>query len=61
MVLSLEIVDNGVGFEPEAERDQAKQGVRNMMDRARVLGARFSIASSKGRGTRVSLDLPMVE
>ncbi len=62
-VLTMEVIDNGVGFDfdLEAQRDMAKQGLRNMIDRARVLGARLSIDSAAGKGTRVSLDLPLEE
>jgi signal transduction histidine kinase len=62
-VLTMEVIDNGVGFDfdLEAQRDMAKQGLRNMTDRARVLGARLSIDSAAGKGTRVSLELPLEE
>ncbi len=60
-ILTLEVADNGVGFAPQAQRDKAKNGLRNMMDRARALGARLSIDSAAGKGTRVSLDLPVTE
>ena len=57
--LRLEVADNGIGFDPEAQRAKAKQGLRNMMDRARGLGAHLLIDSAVGKGTRVSLDLPL--
>jgi len=59
-LLTLEVADNGVGFDPEAQRDKAKQGLRNMLDRARSLGASLQINSVEGKGTtvRVSMALP---
>lgn len=57
--LTLEVADNGVGFDPEARRDRGQQGLRNMTDRARSLGAHLLIDSAVGKGTRVCLDLPL--
>ncbi len=59
--LRLEVADNGVGFEPEADHDVAKQGLRNMMDRARALGADLVIESAPGKGARIRLDLSLPE
>jgi signal transduction histidine kinase len=59
--LSLEISDNGVGFDPEARYDSQRQGLRNITDRARRLGASLSIDSEPGRRTRVQVALPVPE
>ncbi len=59
--LTLEVEDDGVGFDPGAQRDRTRQGLRNMADRARVLDARLTIDSAPGRGTRVRLELPVRE
>lgn len=53
----LEIVDDGVGFDPESERPLDRRGLRNMEERARSLGANLSLESASGRGTRVSVEL----
>jgi two-component system sensor histidine kinase DevS len=55
----VEIADDGVGFDPLAERPLDRRGLRNMEERARSLGARLSLDSAPGRGTRVSVELPM--
>lgn len=58
-VLSVEVSDDGAGFDPEAPRDSTRQGLRNIEDRARNLGGRISIESAPGQRTRVRLDLPL--
>jgi signal transduction histidine kinase len=55
----LEIADDGVGFDPEAERPADRRGLRNMEERARGLGARLSLQSVSGRGTQVRVELPL--
>src|SRR3990170_1258215 len=54
----LEIADDGVGFDPDAERPSDRRGLRNMEERARGLGASLSVESVPGRGTQVRLELP---
>jgi len=55
--VKLIISDNGIGFEvPEELRDLAskrKLGVIGMQERARLLGGKFSLRSSVGKGTTV--------
>lgn len=59
--LHLEVKDNGIGFDPESASDLSRQGLRNMTDRARSIGAHLSVRSSPGEGTCVSLSLPLTE
>ncbi len=54
---SLEICDNGTGFDPAATVDVG-HGLANFQVRARELGGTISIASGAGRGTQVKLVLP---
>lgn len=54
--LMLEIEDQGTGIPAQAEPGF---GLKNMRDRARLLGAELSIVSTAGKGTKVKLDLPM--
>lgn len=59
--LTAQVRDDGVGFQPpERTSDLALQGhygILGMYERAERVGARLSIASSPGEGTRVSLHL----
>lgn len=60
--LSLEIVDDGVGFEPErvpsGDAGHA-QGLANMRRRAELLGATLHVHSALDRGTALSLTMPV--
>ena len=56
--LTLEIRDDGRGFEPGAQGD-GRNGLRSMQARASKLGARLRIDSAPGRGTRLFLEAPI--
>jgi signal transduction histidine kinase len=56
--LVLTVQDDGQGLPSDL---QAGFGLRNMRDRARLLGGRLDIGPSPGRGTRVTLDIPWEE
>jgi signal transduction histidine kinase len=57
--VTLEIADNGIGFDvPDAGRPSVHNGLRNMKDRARSVGADLSFESAPGKGTRVVVRLP---
>jgi signal transduction histidine kinase len=55
--LRLNITDNGSGFRPG--RSRGGLGLSNMRTRAKKLGARLTIDSAPGQGTRIVLDLPV--
>jgi signal transduction histidine kinase len=55
---TLEIADDGVGFEP-ALRAGDGFGLPGMRERVERLGGRFSIESSPGTGTRVRVAVPV--
>jgi signal transduction histidine kinase len=54
--LSLRIVDDGVGFDPEDS--DGGFGLTSMRDRARALGGELRIASTPGAGTAIEVTLP---
>ncbi len=54
---TLEVTDDGVGF--EAETPRVGLGLRNMRERAFVAGGRLHVRSAPGRGTTVRLELPL--
>ncbi len=51
----LEIRDNGIGFDPASVKPTSL-GMRIMRERAEAIGARFTISSSPGAGTIVTVD-----
>jgi len=57
--LALEIEDSGVGFAPAAKGAGAGLGLASMSERARLIGARLEVDSAPGRGTRVTVRLPL--
>lgn len=57
--LFVEIEDDGPGFDLSGTHDG--YGLRNMRDRARLLGGRLKIASEPGQGTRIALSAPWEE
>lgn len=63
--LTAKIADNGVGFDVEAvSKDPQKWdhfGLRGIMERARLVGGEARIESTKGRGTRVTVKVPLAQ
>lgn len=57
--LQIEIVDNGIGFDPGIQPDLGHYGLTIMEERARALGGRLDLLSSADDGTHVSLWLPL--
>jgi len=55
--LTLVVSDNGRGFDVDAEHQG--QGLRSLRRRAARLGAAVTIASEAGRGTTISLSVPL--
>jgi len=56
--VSVTITDNGIGFPTNLSPGY---GLRNMRDRARLLGGELDIRSETGKGTTVTLKFPLVE
>lgn len=56
--LELSVIDEGLGFEPEAVPDPASYGLEGMRERAALLGARLEVRSLPGSGTTVRLLVP---
>lgn len=61
--LSLEIRDNGKGFDPSKVLNNARStgrlGLSGMKDRAQTLGGTMTVESAKGAGTTIALTLPL--
>ncbi len=59
----LSVQDNGVGFDPEAPKEQSNDsggfGLISMRERARILGGELKVQSEPGRGTLVEATLSL--
>ncbi len=60
-MLVLTVEDDGCGFSYSASEQGTGLGISSMTERARQLDGVFSINSSPGKGTRVTLELPLKE
>ena len=61
----ISVLDNGRGFKPEitlrnGEKDPGF-GLAGILERAKVLGGQVEIQSAPGRGTRLTLSVPLTE
>ena len=60
---TLEIRDDGAGFDPEVTAERGRrgraQGLANIRRRAELLDAQLSVESAPGRGTALSLTMPV--
>jgi signal transduction histidine kinase/putative methionine-R-sulfoxide reductase with GAF domain len=59
-LVCLEIEDWGTGFDPERV-DLRRFGLKGMRERAELFGGRATIDSTPGNGTRITVELPLVE
>lgn len=53
--VTLEIADNGCGFEPAKMQPQGGLGLTNMRERARRIGGTLEILSKPGNGTKIKV------
>jgi signal transduction histidine kinase len=59
--LSLEICDDGLGFDVESARLAAGLGLISMRERIHLVGGEFEIRSSPGHGTRITARAPIAK
>jgi signal transduction histidine kinase len=57
--IMLRVRDNGIGFEP-AGVDGKRLGLLGMRERAELLNGTFTVQAEAGKGTQVSVELPIV-
>jgi NarL family two-component system sensor histidine kinase YdfH len=59
-LLTIEVRDNGVGFDPETiSAEMGHYGLLGMRERARLMGGQLEIVSTKGEGTTLRFRLPV--
>jgi nitrate/nitrite-specific signal transduction histidine kinase len=56
-VVTLEIADDGIGFDPEAIQEQGGFGLRGMMERTARLGGKLRLQTSPGGGTSIRVEV----
>ncbi len=56
----MEITDNGQGFNVSELQYHEGLGLKSMRERAEGVGGRLCVESSPGEGTRVKLEIPLV-
>lgn len=59
-VYTFEVSDDGRGFEADAGASELHVGLKIMQERARRAGAVVAVESGAGRGTRVTLTIPVM-
>lgn len=59
--VELEVVDDGLGFQPEAVRDRGGMGLESIRQRAEGLGGTAAIHSTRGEGTSVKVAVDLEE
>jgi signal transduction histidine kinase len=57
--LRLSVVDDGVGFDPDAVREKKRLGLVSIRERAALIGGDIEIVSSPGQGTSISVYAPI--
>jgi signal transduction histidine kinase len=59
--LELTVRDDGVGFDPAAQRQRVSLGLAGMRQRASLLGGTVTVDSRPGQGTAVAASIPLKE
>ena len=57
----LSIEDDGMGFEPTEAKSRAGVGLASMAERARMIHGDLTVRAESGRGTRISVRVPLPE
>jgi signal transduction histidine kinase len=59
--LLIQVVDDGQGFDLAAINPAESYGLSNMRERAKLLGGTFRLETAPGDGTRLAVELPLIE
>ncbi len=63
--LTVTMADNGIGFDMKAIAQDPEKwdhfGLRGIVERAKLVGGEATIQSKKGKGTRVTIKVPLVK
>lgn len=56
----LRIMDNGIGFDPETERNSSSMGLTNIAERSQEMGGTWELISAEGKGATLEVRVPLV-
>jgi signal transduction histidine kinase len=59
--LTMQVTDDGCGFDPQATRRRSGLGLVSLAERVRMLGGELAIAAAPDAGTRLAVSLPTGE
>jgi signal transduction histidine kinase len=57
--ISLEVLDDGVGFDPQAVPAEARGGMRTIAERTARIGGKLTHTSTPGQGTLVKVEVAL--
>lgn len=59
--IRMNIVDNGIGFDPQNEQPKTRKafGILGMKERVRAVKGKFTLSSKKGNGTSIKVSIPI--
>jgi signal transduction histidine kinase len=57
-VVRVTVDDNGKGFDPDVIHSGSSPGLKLIQERAEMLGGRFEVDSSAGKGARIVFTVP---
>ncbi|CAN5597500.1 hypothetical protein BH10BAC3_BH10BAC3_33320 [soil metagenome] len=57
--IEVSIADDGKGFDPNSVQSDKSFGILGMKERVHSLGGKFELTSSVGKGTKISISLPV--
>ena len=57
--LVLEVTDNGKGFDPRAAEKKGTFGLLGIKERTAMMGGKYSVSSSPGNGTTITVSVPL--
>jgi signal transduction histidine kinase len=57
-MIILEIIDDGIGFDPDTAVEGGGLGLDGIIERAEILGGELTLKSDPGQGTTVRIEVP---
>jgi signal transduction histidine kinase len=57
--IAIDVRDNGMGFDPNAQRSRLSRGLLGMRERAYLLGGTLDMTSAPDKGTTLSVRIPI--